>query len=61
MFASNSVKTTREDVKKKSQTQLVLTQSNDLSADYLLAGHSSHCSHRSHSSHSSHSSHYSCC
>jgi hypothetical protein len=52
LFAGNTVKTMKDEVKKETQKQLVLTQSSDsYSAGDLLAKHYSHSSHRSHSSH----------
>jgi hypothetical protein len=59
LFAGNTVKAMKSEIKKETQKQLVLTQGSDLSSDNLLLAHSSHRSHSSHSSHSSHRSHYS--
>lgn len=58
LFAGNTVKAMKNEVKKEDQKQLVLTQGSDsFSTNDLLSDHYSHSSHRSHSSHSSHSSH----
>jgi hypothetical protein len=54
LFAGNAIKAKRNEVKKETQEQLVLTPGSDLSFDNLSLAHRSHSSHSSHSSHRSH-------